>query len=293
MSPQNTIRAVLATAIHRLDKAGCETPRLDAQVLLAHMLNKDRTWLYLNPHMPLDQDCLDSFYSLLVRREQREPVAYLVGHKAFFGLDFQVNRQVLIPRPETELLVETALATEHRSTSTLTIADVGTGSGCIAIALAKNLASASLFALDSSEEALQVARDNAGRHEVAERIAFLAGDLLQPLPQPVDLIVSNPPYVSYSELAETAPEISQYEPRRALDGGIDGLEVIRQLLSQAGEKIKPGGCLLIEIGASQGAAVMALAQSQFDKAEVQIRQDLAGLDRLLVVKTASDYDGRN
>jgi release factor glutamine methyltransferase len=287
------VKNLLKTATQRLTEAGCDTPGLDAEVLLAHTLDKDRTWLYTHPLETLDTNHLGKFYHLLHHREQREPVAYLTGHKAFFALDVQVNRHVLIPRPETELLVETAIQIVNRRTGGaaidklsyhFSIADVGTGSGCIAVALAKNIAGACFFAIDASPAALQVARQNATRYGVASRIHFLGGDLLQPLARSFDLIVSNPPYVSHSELSATSPEVSRYEPKLALAGGQDGLEIIRQLLPQAKEKLKPGSSLLVEIGAIQGPAVADLANKHFPEANVQIKKDLAGLDRLLIVE---------
>ncbi len=293
---------ILEKSTHRLSTAGCDTPRLDAEVLLAHSLGRERTWLYLHLSDLLDENQIKQFEELLRRREQREPVAYLVGHKEFFGLEFQVNPHVLIPRPETELLVETALEIyDLRFTiydsetmpassqfnihnSQFTIADVGTGSGCIAVALAKHLSDALIIAIDTSPEALRLAWQNAERHAVADRITFLSGDLLDPVVEPVDLIVSNPPYVSQPELAAAMPEVSKYEPRLALDGGQDGLEVIRRLLLQAREKLAPDGSLLVEIGSEQGQAVLKLAQFHFPEASTQVKKDLAGLDRLLVVK---------
>jgi release factor glutamine methyltransferase len=323
---RENVKTVLEIATQRLAAAGCDTPRLDAEVLLAHSLgNKDRTWLYVHPLDSLDAQQINRFEALLQRREQREPVAYLVGHKEFFGLEFEVNLHVLIPRPETELLVETALRMANERTSEsasqqmangeslipnpqppipntqypepkapygkgtlspISIADVGTGSGCIAIALANNLPNATFFAIDASPEALQLAQRNANRHGVADRIIFLEGNLLQPLTSPVDLIVTNPPYVSHPELvaASVSPEVSQYEPRLALDGGQDGLEVIRQLLTQARAKLKPGGSLLVEIGSTQGQAVVQLAETYFPGANIQVKKDLAGWDRLLVTE---------
>ncbi|MBE7551292.1 MAG: peptide chain release factor N(5)-glutamine methyltransferase [Anaerolineales bacterium] len=281
---------ILEKAIHRLSAVGCDTPRLDAEVLLAHNLGRERTWLYLHPSDSLDENQEKQFEELLHRREQREPVAYIIGHKEFFGLEFQVNPHVLIPRPDTELLVETAikwsiinnqLSIVNRK---FTIVDVGTGSGCIAVALAKHTPDLSIIAVDTSPEALRLARLNAEQHAVADRITFLSGDLLELLLEPVDLIVSNPPYVSQPELAAAMPEVSKYEPRLALDGGPDGLEVIRRLLSQAREKLARGGSLLVEIGSGQGQVVFQLAHSYFPKADIQIKQDLAGLDRLLVVQ---------
>jgi release factor glutamine methyltransferase len=284
LAQAKTVQEILAVAAQRLAAAGCDTPSLDAELLLAHTLEKDRTWLYTYPQHPLEPATHKHFSTLLNRREQREPVAYITGSKAFFGLDFQVNRHVLIPRPETELLIETVLALARPGTA-LTIADVGTGSGCIAVTLAKHLAQAQVFALDISEPALALARENAVRHGVAAKITFLRGNLLEPLPQPVDLIVSNPPYLSHSELPTLSPEISRYEPEVALVTGQDGLAVIRQLLPQAGQKLNPGGTVLMEIGAGQGEAVKTMAKNHFPQAAVQIKQDLAGRDRLLVVFT--------
>lgn len=308
----NTLTQILATATHRLAQAGNDTPRLDAEVLLAHGLGRDRIWLYTHPQEIPTAIQLSNFFDLLSRREQREPVAYITGHKEFFALDFQVNQHVLIPRPETELLVETAIHTANQRisesadqqinqpttgksiipqrstdrTGPISIADIGTGSGCIAVALAKNIPEATLFAVDISSQALAVARGNAIRHNVADNIKFLRGDLLLPLPGPVDLVVSNPPYVSRSELNAASPEVRQYEPGLALDGGEDGLELIGRLLPQAREKLRPRGSLLVEIGSSQGSAVVCLAQKHFSGANIRLKQDLAGLDRLLVVELA-------
>jgi release factor glutamine methyltransferase len=280
-----TVKDALTEATLRLSKAGCDTPSLDAELLLAHSLTKDRAWLYAYPQKSVDPDQLRTFLDLIRRREQREPVAYLIGHKEFFCLEFEVNRHVLIPRPETELLVETALQI-FDCNSKIDIVDVGTGSGCIAIALAKHLPRAKLLAIDVSNQALHLAQQNARRHHLADRITFLSGDVLEPLAGSVDLIVSNPPYVSQLELAagSTSPEVSRYEPRLALDGGDDGLDTIRQLLSQAKEKLNAGGVLLIEIGSTQGQAVRQLAKDYFPQAGIEIEMDLAGLDRLLVVK---------
>jgi release factor glutamine methyltransferase len=301
---------VLEIAIRRLAAAGCDTPRLDAELLLAHTLQQDRTWLYTHPQFSLDNKQLNSFETLLRRREQREPVAYIIGVKEFFGLEFEVNPHVLTPRPETELLVETALRIRKSPSQRMgngewgmghggslisnlqskiqnlksKIVDVGTGSGCIAISLTKNLPGASFLAIDASAEALQLARRNAERHGVADRITFLQGDLLQPLTSAVDLIVSNPPYVSQPELVTAMPEVSRYEPHLALDGGPDGLDVIRRLLTQAREKLNPGSALMVEIGSNQGPVVAQLAKFHFPQANSRIERDLAGRDRLLVVE---------
>ncbi len=279
------IKSVLAAATGRLTTAGCDTPSLDAEVLLAYALGQNRAWLYTHPQANPTPGQLDRFYPLLHRREQREPVAYLTGCKEFFGLEFYIDSKVLIPRPETELLVETAIELSIINYQ-LSIVEVRAGSGCIAVTLAKQFPAARLAAIDVSAGALDVARRNAARHGVADRISFIRGDLLQPVAGPVEMIVSNPPYVSWAELAATAPEIKRYEPALALAGGDDGLAVIRVLLAQAPQKLKPGGWLLVEIGSTQGAAVTRLAQKQFPRGHVQLKKDLAGLDRVLVVENA-------
>lgn len=281
-----TVTTVLKEARQRLVLAGCETPQLDAELLLAFTLGRERDWLYLYPQAGLAEAEVEAFFRLVARREEREPVAYLTGHKAFFGMEFLVNPFVLIPRPETELLVETAIELTKKH-GYLSIVDVGTGSGCIAVSLAKYLPQTTIWAIDLSEQALQTAGQNAERRHVRERVTFLKGDLLSPLPGSVDLIASNPPYVRKAELAApfTIPEVYRYEPRLALDGGEDGLQVVSRLLAQASPKLKPGGAVLVEIGAAQGQAVARLAQAHFPGGAVKVKSDLAGLDRLVVIQT--------
>lgn len=290
------IQTLLTRARQQLAAAGCDSPRLDAELLLAHTLGRDRTWLYRYPQAEVTEAELTTFLELIARRAQREPVAYLIGHKGFYGLDFVVTPDTLIPRPETELLVETALAGAaavigaQAESSVYSMVDVGTGSGCIAVTLAKMAPAAKVTAIDLSERALAVARLNAERHKVVDRIEFLQGDLLAPLQEPVDLIASNPPYIDPAELAApfTTPEVNRYEPRLALAGGEAGLAIVRRLVAQASRFLKPGGMLLVEIGATQGNVVKKLAQAEFPAALVAIKPDLAGWDRLLVVKNRVD-----
>ncbi|MCB0166820.1 MAG: peptide chain release factor N(5)-glutamine methyltransferase [Anaerolineae bacterium] len=297
-----TIQTLLTHARQQLADAGCDSPRLDAELLLAHILGRERTWLYRYPQAEVSKANLAAFLKLIDRRVQREPVAYLIGHKAFYGLDFVVTPDTLIPRPETELLVETAIAwagasiraqaeaSTHSQKPQYSIVDVGTGSGCIAVTLAKMVSEAHVTAVDLSDRALAVAHLNAERHEVADRMTFLIGDLLASLRAPVDLIASNPPYVDPDELTSpfTAPEVHRYEPRLALDGGEAGLAVVQRLLAQSPLFLKPGGMLLVEIGATQGNVVKKWAQAEFPTALVEIKPDLAGWDRLLVVKNRVD-----
>ena len=278
-----TVTIALTAARQQLTAAGCDTPKLDAELLLAHALGQERTWLYLYPTAPLPPAVADCFADYLARRIRREPVAYIVGHQEFFGLDFLVSPAVLIPRPETELLIETALG---RIPPPRTVIDVGTGSGCIAVTLARQWPQARLTAIDISPAALERARQNAARHQVSDQLDFLPGNLLASVTAPAEMIVSNPPYVSrpYLQAESTMPEVRLYEPRLALDGGPAGLDLIGTLLAQAVTRLQPGGWLLVEIGFDQGAAVAALAQTHFPCAKIEIKPDLAGLDRLLVVK---------
>jgi release factor glutamine methyltransferase len=292
----------LAQAATQLHNEGVESPRLDAELLLAHVLGTNRAAILARPDQRLTPKELTRYRDLVARRAGREPLAYITGHREFFGLDFVIDRRVLIPRPETELLVEHAVRIARQLAQRmasqpampLPIADVGAGSGAIAVTLAVNLPQATIYALDDSAEALAIVAENAGRHGVADRVHGLQGDLLTPLlasrakpqPGPVDLMTANLPYVSTSEWAELAPEIRDHEPRAALDGGPDGLDLIRRLLATAGPHLRHGGTILIEIGASQGAAVTALARKHFPQARVQLVQDYAGLDRLITVETA-------
>jgi release factor glutamine methyltransferase len=276
------IAEALAQAVIRLDNEGVESPRLDAELLLAHVLGVNRAAILAHPEQPLKPKELTRFRDLIARRAGREPLAYIVGHREFFGLDFLVDPRVLIPRPETELLVEHALRIARRRAFPLHIADVGAGSGAIAVTLALHLPGALVYALDASEDALAVVAENAARHTMAARVRCLRSDLLSALPGPVHLIAANLPYVTTGEWTGLIPEIRDHEPRAALDGGPDGLALIRRLLATAGSHLIPGGALLLEIGASQGAAVTALAREHFPQGHVQLYQDYAGLDRLVV-----------
>lgn len=279
-----TIARALHQATQRL-RGISDTARLDAELLLAHALGWRRTQVLAEGHEELGQAQLASFQALVERRAARVPVAYLTGSKEFYGLELYVDQRVLVPRPETELLVERALehARARQGTGPLLIADVGTGSGCIAVALAANLPRARVYATDISPAALEVAARNAARHQVAGRVTLLQGDLLAPLPEPVDLLVSNPPYTI---LAEVDEGVRQHEPHLALDGGPDGLDLYRRLLAAAPAYVRSGGALLLEIGAWQGAAVAALARAHFPGADVLVHRDLAGRDRVVSIVPA-------
>ena len=265
-----------------------EDPALESILLLTHALKIDRVQLYLDFDNQLSQELSERFWSLIQRRLKGEPSAYILGRREFYGLDFDVDANVLIPRPETELLVEKALEIT-RQHSSLIIADIGTGCGAIAISLAVKLPpSASLrasetkiYATDISAAALKVASANCQKHGVADRICLLEGDLLEPLPEPVDLIVANLPYVSETDL--TKVNTLGFEPTLALDGGKDGLEKIRRLCSQLQEKLHPNGYLLLEIGQGQRQAVTAFLRDLYPSAGIETFNDLAGIGRVVRV----------
>ena len=283
-------RAILA-ATRRLAETGSDTPQLDAIVLLSHVLGVNKAWLYAHPTRELTESEITQYEALVRRRMRSEPVAYLIGVKSFYGLDIAVDRNVLIPRPETELLVDRVLdylgsleGAGHR----LSVADVGTGSGAIAVALAANLPDLTVYAVDVSDAALAVAAQNVERHGVDGRVQLLSGQLLDPLSTQVDVIVANLPYIATADLDTLPRQVRDYEPGLALDGGADGLAVIADLLAtlalpQGRSKLLPGGRVYLEIGAGQGDAARALVQDLLPDAEVAIAQDYAELDRLLIV----------
>jgi release factor glutamine methyltransferase len=283
-------RAMLA-ATRRLAEAGSNTPQLDAAVLLGFVLEVNKAWLYAHPTRSLSESEITQYEALVRRRMCHEPVAYLVGFKAFYGLDITVDRNVLIPRPETELLVDRVLNYLHSLEGEgrrLSVADVGTGSGAIAVALAVNLPELTVYAVDVSDAALAVAAQNIWRYGLGEQAQLLPGHLLEPLPAPVDVIVANLPYVAAADLATLPPQVREYEPILALDGGADGLGVIAALLvslasPQGRHKLRPGGRVYLEIGAGQGEEARTLVQNLLPEAEVRVVQDYADLDRLLIV----------
>ena len=281
------LQAALRQAIVALQNAGVDEASLDAELLLAHILGLNRAAILAQPERPLTPKELTRFRDVVARRAAREPLPYITGHREFFDLDFVVDARVLIPRPETELLIEHALRIARTVPGPLEIADVGAGSGAIAVTLAVHLPHATVYALDDSAGALVVTAENARRHNVAGRVQCRPGDLLAPLPGPVNLIAANLPYVATGEWLELLPELSDYEPRAALNGGPDGLDAIDRLLATAGPYLHPGGALLLEIGASQGAAVTALARRYFPAADIQLHRDYAGLDRLVIVQLSS------
>lgn len=262
-----------------LDTAGCQSARLDAELLLAHVLGMDRLQLYLSLERPLNPDELDRFREVVRARATRRPVAYITGQREFYSSKFAVNANVLIPRPETELVVDQVLECSKRF-SRPRIHDVGTGSGAIVLSLANALPQAVLSASDISAAALATAQTNCQALGLSERVQFVVAHMLEGVSSPVDIICSNPPYVPTDELDSLEPELG-FEPRVALDGGPDGLAAYRQLLPQAATCLEPGGFLVLEIGASQAQSVTALGQASGFSPH-RLVQDYCGLDRVVV-----------
>ncbi len=288
-----TIREALNGARTRLRAADIGSADLDAAVLLASVLGVDRVTLYAHPERALPPEAQAAFEALIARRLQGEPVAYLVGHREFMGLDFLTDRRALIPRPETELLVEMALAEVRRHEAVfdaLRVADVGTGSGAIAIALAaREPRLPFVYALDISAEALALAEENARRLGVAARIRLLQGDLLEPLPEPVDLLLGNLPYIAADEGTILAPDVRDYEPHLALFGADDGLGHIRRLLASAPPHLKRGAVLLLEFGYDQRARLADVISAALPGAQMRFISDYAGWDRLVEIRVSSEW----
>jgi len=270
-----------------LAKKEVDTPRLQAELLLAHVLNLPRMKLYLNFERVLTDPETNTFRDLVKRRSQREPLQHITGSTSFCGLEITVNRNVLIPRPETELLAEAGwqFLNQLPPAEPPRALDFGTGSGCIAIALAVKSPAARITALDISPAALELAQQNAARHQVAERIEFAAGDGFRALPPAAifDLIISNPPYIPTAEIATLDPEVRDFDPRGALDGGADGLDFYRRLAVEARPFLKPGGKLMLEFGDGQAEAIQKILETQKWIVEA-IRADYTARHRILIAQ---------
>jgi release factor glutamine methyltransferase len=293
-SPQSqpwTVRRVLEWTTGHLQKHGSETPRLEAEVLLAHARNCKRIQLYTEYDEELPEPVRAHMRELVQRRANREPVAYLVGHREFFSLDLRVTPAVLIPRPDTETLVMEVLSATKTRTEPK-ILDLCTGSGCVAIAVAKNCPTATVIATDLSPAALEIATENVATHKLTDRVTLCEGDLFAALPEGArfDIIASNPPYVSTAEIERLEADVRAFEPKAALDGGPDGLAVIRRLLTEAPEWLSPGGIVLLELSPEQADAVQRLAREMGRYAEVTIVKDLDGRARVLRATTSKRTD---
>jgi release factor glutamine methyltransferase len=285
------IQDLLATTVSRLE-ACSETPRLDAQVLLAHIIQKPRVWVIAHPESYIKKDKQDCLELALKRLEAGEPLPYILGKWEFFGLEFDITKDVLIPRPETELLVEKAIDWLTAHPEKRNVADIGTGSGAIAISIASHIPDAHILATDISPAALQVAKHNAEKFNVQDQIDFLECDLL---PEPkaksqrsdlrfltLDLLCSNPPYIP-TETLQQLPIFGR-EPTLALDGGADGLNIYRRLFKLTSDWLAPQGMILLETEATLGVQVLSLAYDSFSDVSIHLHQDLAGCDRLVDIQ---------
>lgn len=308
------IRSALREAIARLRAAQVPSYTLAAELLLMHALGCDRAWLYSHPELLLEPATAEKYFALVARRAAGEPTQYLIGKQEFWGLEFEVTSAVLIPRPETEHVVEVALERlgprglkinlrSGAPTTALRIADVGTGSGCLAVALAHELPHAEIFATDISPAALEIARRNAARHGVAQRIHFLETNLLKVLlhgsqsksqvSRLFDLIVSNPPYVAREEAAELPREVREHEPHSALFGGPTGVEIYSRLIKEAGALLRPGGIVVLELGYDAAGPVRAIFDEQSGWTRIGLTNDLAGIPRVLAAERAEAASGNS
>lgn len=275
------LKQALARARSSLADSSIEDPSLEGEILLRHVLGIDRARLYADLYTNLSTEQEKALNELLKRRKRGEPTAYITGHREFYGLDFRVDRSVLIPRPETELLVELAIKAAKQN-KIKEIADIGTGCGAIAISLAINLPQATVYASDISKAALEVARLNSLRHGVADRVVLLHGDLLEPLKQPVEMIVANLPYVRQRDLMKNAS--LSYEPVLALNGGASGLDRMRALCQQAREKLNKPGHLILEIGEGQAKSMKTNLRKAFPEIAIEVHKDLAGIERAVSLR---------
>lgn len=276
-----TIQSLLNWTINFFKQKGIESARLDAEVLLAHLLKKERIYLYVHFDEPMQEQELAAFREYVKRRAQHVPVAHIIGEKEFMGLKFKVTPATLVPRPDTEILVENAIA-ELGKDSAAEIADIGTGSGAVILSMLVNMPKAKGCTVDISPEALAVARENADSLEVSDRCEFFEGDLFAPLGGRVfDAVVSNPPYIPQQDIAGLEDDVRKYEPLTALTDGGDGLSFYRRLFSEGRVFVKDGGMMAVEIGIHQSAQVRAIAE-QSGWQDVKIVKDYAGIDRVVI-----------
>ena len=275
-----TIGRILKWTEQFFKEKGIESPRLDAEVLLSHILGRERIYLYVHFDEPLEPAELARYRDAIKQRVQRVPVAYIIGEKEFMGLTFKVTEDTLVPRPDTEILVQAAVERLRARGEAPRFADIGTGSGAICLSVLHFLPKAQADTVDISPAARAVAEENAAALEVADRVTFHTGDLLAPLAGSYDAILSNPPYIPDDDIAALAPEVRLKEPHTALAGGKDGLDFYRRLTADAPALLKDGGFLAVEVGIHQAAPVAALAVPSFSRTE--ILKDYAGIERVVI-----------
>jgi release factor glutamine methyltransferase len=277
----------LQSAIQTLLRKGIDDASAEAEILLGHVLGMSKTQLYTEPEKVLTSTEISQLWSLIQRRLNHEPTAYILGHCEFHGIDLVLDCHTFIPRPETELLVEQAVELAQRISRPgkgITIADIGTGCGAIAVCLALALPQAEIYATDISAPALHVAEMNCRRHAVSRQVKLLQGNSLEPLSQPVDMIVANLPYIKDCEIEDLDTEIIDFEPTAALAGGLEGLDIMQKVLEQMPGKLNYGGCFLLEIGQGQGRQVTSLINNHFQQASIELISDLSGIERVVKVE---------
>ena len=278
------LREIFNSAGETLMRTGSPDAQLEAEVLIRHVLRIDRATFFRDLEEPVTDCDRERLDDLVNRRLNREPLNYITGLREFYGLDFEVSDSVLIPRQETELLVDTVISlARSRPKCEMKICDIGTGSGAIAVSVAVNLPSAEVMAIDISQRALDIADANRRMHGVYNRVSLRRGNLLEPVDWKPEIIVSNPPYIRRSDLSLLQPEI-QYEPSVALDGGPDGLEVIRGLLRQSSDKVSSTGAILFEIDSSQKESARMLSREYFPNSEISVLDDLSGNSRAILIE---------
>lgn len=278
-----TIAELLAEGRRRLEEAAIASPSLDARILLAHAAGLDQAGVIAASSAMADAETRSCFGALIERRCAGEPVSRIIGKREFFGLEFRLDASVLDPRPETEMLVEAAIADHALARGQVRFADIGTGSGAIAIAILVHLPGAVAVATDISREALAVARDNAVRHGVADRLTFVRTSILEDCSGEFDFLVANPPYIPSDDIAYLQAEVRMFDPKTALDGGADGLDIVRAIAASAGRRLKPGGRLYLELGIGQVEAVREIViHHGLDVGS--INTDLSGLPRMLIAR---------
>jgi len=276
------LKIILKNAASQLQESGNISPRLDAEVIMAFLLQKDRSYLFMYPEKEILPSVYEAYLSLIEARKNGVPVPYIVNNQEFMNLDFFVNESVLIPRPDTEILVESVIKTLRGKKTNTRILDLGCGSGAISISLAFYIPFTEISGVDICDKAIRVSQKNALRHGVSARVSFHLGDLFEPVKEKkYHVIVSNPPYIPSKDINTLQIEVSKYEPRNALDGGSDGLVFYRRIISDAPKYIEDGGNLFLEIGHDQASAICALLTKREAYSDVEVIKDLAGRDRVV------------
>lgn len=290
-----TVSNLIHWASKILQGHGIDSPRLDAEVILSHLMDCKRIDLYVNPDKPVEKTTVASYKRAIQKRAQRVPLQYITNHAEFMSLDFYVDERVLIPRPETELLVEAVIKRSQipSQENEIIVVDIGVGSGNIAIALAKKIGNVRIFAVDISPDALAVARINAQRHDVLDKITFLCGDIFKPLEgygieSKVSFIVSNPPYISSDEFDTLQKEARDYEPYAALISGQDGLQMFKRIVSQVNTWLKPGGFIIFEVGEKQAYQVARLLEDTGCFKKPEFMKDYQHIDRIVIARMEGD-----